>query len=200
MDEVRVTDYQIMAVIPETEVWRQLVIPANISFVGLHRALRSAVGWSAKRNDHNLYSFENEGSNTIFASKFVEGLYDDYGGLFEGMVVESADKKIDIELSDDVLTYTYYDDDMDRSWVHQIILQKRGIARVGLTHPILLNGAGQCPPEGTSQLSYDLNRVETQPLSQAEFKRLKLLNLSTSRIRIKSHCADNSRHLRLLAD
>lgn len=115
-------------------VWRLVACPGSLTLSTLHTVIQAAMGWK------RAHPFEFEVSGRT---------YRDPGDQAQGS--EAADpKSVTLEqLGIDqhaTLTYLY---DRGDDWVHQIIVE--GVAPVSTAAglPLLLGGAGACPPEGS---------------------------------------------------
>jgi hypothetical protein len=114
-------------------VWRQIAVPAHVSFAVFHQVLQAAFGWE----DCHLYLFSPQG----FGSEPAIGIPD------PEWAAETKDSKT-IRL-DEIFTtegqkFTYIYDFGD-DWAHSVLLEKISID--GAPEAALLDGKGACPPE-----------------------------------------------------
>ncbi|MBA3505834.1 MAG: plasmid pRiA4b ORF-3 family protein, partial [Betaproteobacteria bacterium] len=112
-------------------VWRQLVVPDNLTFVQLHRVIQAAFGWE----DCHLHQFEIGDQNI--------GMLDPDG--FDP--TEAVEDERAVRLADALdgrRTFRYWYDFGD-DWWHDIVVEER-VPDDG-TSARLLAGARACPPE-----------------------------------------------------
>lgn len=112
----------------EPEIWRRILVPADIKLPDLHLVLQIAMGW---RNSH-LHAFRN--------SK------DSYGPMPEdGWILD--EKKIQLsELLRKPKQILEYEYDMGDSWLHLIDLEAI-MTNTTAQLPSCLDGKNECPPE-----------------------------------------------------
>ncbi|PIE88785.1 MAG: hypothetical protein CSA04_00105 [Bacteroidetes bacterium] len=115
-------------------IWRQIEVPSNISLADFHLVLQKAMGWKNKRQ----HRFVKE---TTFYAPTAELLDEEYSCI-EYKHVKLSDL---LELDKDKIIYNY---DFKDNWAHEIILEARKPAEEGATYPRILDGEGNCPPEG----------------------------------------------------
>jgi len=106
----------------EPEVWRRVLVPAQISLAELHAVVQAAMDWD---NQHE-YRFR--------LGMAGEPLCKLNGGLSEAVAA----------LGDQPLYYTY---DFKSGWLHRIEVEAAAEAAEDL--PVCLAGAAACPPENT---------------------------------------------------
>jgi hypothetical protein len=116
-------------------IWRQLLVPANMTLAQLHNVLQDAMGWQ----DCHMHEF--------CAGRRRIGQPDPEDRF---MGVPSVENERAVHLSDVLsrvrakITYTY---DFGDSWEHGIVLEKRLPADPGSTYPVCIGGERACPPE-----------------------------------------------------
>jgi hypothetical protein len=116
-------------------IWRQLLVPANMTLAQLHNVLQDAMGWQ----DCHMHEF--------CAGRRRIGQPDPEDRF---MGVPSVENERAVHLSDVLsrvrakITYTY---DFGDSWEHGIMLEKRLPADPGSTYPVCIGGERACPPE-----------------------------------------------------
>ncbi len=108
-------------------VWRRLLIPSAMPLSGLHQVIQTAMGWE----ECHLHSFTN-GVRT-------------YGPADRELrfIDESSVRFGDLDF-EDVVQYTY---DFGDDWVHDIVVERVGVAEPGEHYPRCVGGEGACPPE-----------------------------------------------------
>lgn len=113
-------------------VWRLVACPGSLTLSTLHTVIQAAMGWKRA----HPYEFESA------AKTYREGADD------EGKIGDPRETRLEqLDLAQGAtLTYLY---DKGDDWVHQIIVEgvAPSVATAGL--PLLLGGAGACPPEGS---------------------------------------------------
>lgn len=148
----------------EPVVWRRFVIPAETSFKRLHDTIQFAMGWQ----DAHLFEFAFEREQRRLEIVEDEEMYEQH--IFEQMeAFKNQHKKIENEfekryverlmtremrlatktkLPKYVEEYTefVYLYDYGDSWLHRIKLEKI-VLDYEVGYPVLLEGAGACPPE-----------------------------------------------------
>ncbi|MCX6090654.1 MAG: plasmid pRiA4b ORF-3 family protein [Candidatus Atribacteria bacterium] len=154
--------YQIKIELVDSDplIWRRIIIPADVTFKRLHDAIQFSMGWL----DYHLYEFEflqeklritnDEESYDEF--KFYTTKYkgkkstkkeDPHGFIAE--IIETTIRlpqtvKIDKYLEKNkIINYAY---DFGDNWRHKIELEKT-IDDYEFGYPVILEGAGACPPE-----------------------------------------------------
>ena len=144
----------------EPQIWRRIIVPAEITFKRLHDTIQFAMGWW----DYHLYEFEFPEEKlriTCDDEKFDEWKYysakyktvkptkkEDPGGIIGRMLKmklkKSQSTKIDKYLAK-YATFEYVYDFGDH-WQHQIQIE-RVIDDYLFGYPQVLEGEGACPPE-----------------------------------------------------
>ena len=113
-------------------VQRRIDVPTTIRLDRLHLVFQAAVGWT---NSH-LYE--------IRARDVGWGMVDpDWG---DGPLDASKSRLIDMIEDTDVKTFKYLYDFGD-GWEHTVKIERVIDAVPGMPYPILIDGAGACPPE-----------------------------------------------------
>ena len=147
-------------------IWRKIVVPAGITFKRLHDTIQMAMGWW----DYHLYEFRIEEAELRFTideeqyaeHKYMKALYankkltkeeDPYGFIeraIRGRVQKAQSSKIDSHLEKhNRLDYIY---DFGDGWEHSIELIKI-VDDYPFGYPIIIDGAGDCPPEDVGGIS-----------------------------------------------
>lgn len=116
-------------------VWRRIVVPADLSFYHLHKAIQGAFGWE---NSH-LFQFSESG----FSDKTCYGLPGEDIDM-DMVIIDARKTKMSRILKKEGQTYCYIYDFGDH-WEHRLILEK--IEAGDITIPYCLDGGGACPPE-----------------------------------------------------
>ena len=116
-------------------VWRQLLVPENITFSKFHNIIQIAFGWE----DEHPYEFSPSGwgSNPTIGSQ-----YEKYFG--DGAEMDSNKVKLSDIFKNEKQTFTYIYDFGDE-WIHKIVLEK--ITAEKLSKASCVDGDGACPPE-----------------------------------------------------
>jgi len=113
------------------EVWRQFVVPADITLDRLHDVIQIVMGWM----DYHLFEF------TIGKKRFTEEPESREDGLVAGWhrlgdLVRQKGR---------VFSYTY---DFGDCWKHEIAIVDNRVMGVPLDSPVqCIDGAMACPPE-----------------------------------------------------
>lgn len=137
----------------DPEIWRRLLVPANITLAALHNVLLAAMGWDGShmhefRKGKQFYGMPNPDERFFNVPRTID------------------DRKVSL---DDVLlrvgshfVYTY---DMGDSWEHGIVLEKRLPVDPDLKYPACLGGERACPPEDCGGIYgfYDLLEASRNP-------------------------------------
>jgi site-specific recombinase XerD len=100
-------------------VWRQIDVPADLSFAGLHEVIQAAMGWD---NAHR-HEFGISGATV-----------GDEQGMTVGVVCRPGD----------VLDYTY---DMGDLWRHEVVIEAQITPSARARYPRCVAGRNACPPE-----------------------------------------------------
>lgn len=126
----------------EPEIWRQVVVPTQITLEDLHRIIQLAMGWE------NLHTY-----------------------AFDVGLAEKRSRLSNTQSLAEVITPAaplYYTYDFDSGWLHRITLDSLEATTTEESEqsqslPTCTDGAGACPPEGTGGVwGYDnfLDRLE----------------------------------------
>jgi hypothetical protein len=122
------------------DVWRRLIIPANITFRKLHYVIQDAFGWLS----YHLYRFDFTEKGKIVAAVCLNP-YPDFPSGEEDCISEADDQ---VMLSKYLprfreCTYEY---DFGDGWTHTVEIEKI-IGDYDDVFPVCIGGAGNCPPE-----------------------------------------------------
>ena len=138
-------------------VWRRLVVPVNMTFYQLHRALQVAFNWK----DYHLHEFIIYGEETADPSSNVLCLnhpaYNPKGlkpivnlACDEQIIEDDSDMPVirerGIRLSEYIPTFMKYIYDFGDYWEHYIEVEKI-IDDFDRNYPVCLGGEGIAPPE-----------------------------------------------------
>lgn len=144
----------------EPQIWRRIIIPADITFKRLHDTIQFSMGW----HDYHLYEFDfpqekicitnDEESfeefkfySTKYKDKKLTKKEDPHGiiaKIVETTVRKAQTLKIDGYIEKNVpFDYIY---DLGDYWQHTIELEKI-IDDYEFGYPAILEGEGACPPE-----------------------------------------------------
>jgi Plasmid pRiA4b ORF-3-like protein len=118
-------------------IWRQLLVPADLTLAQLHDVLQVAMGWQ----ECHLHEFSAAGRHF----RRPDPAEDERRVRLSSLLRRTGAKAI----------YTY---DLGDSWEHSIVLQKCLPAVPTLTYPICTGGKLACPPEDCGGIGgfYDL--------------------------------------------
>jgi len=111
-------------------IWRDVIVPTNISLVWLHEVIQEAMGWM----DCHLHQFAHQG--TYYVTETGEDWGDgvDEAGVSLGQLLQKVGDK---------LSYEY---DFGDGWEHTVSVKK--ILPPDASEPLsCLKGKGACPPE-----------------------------------------------------
>jgi len=119
------------------EVWRKVIVPANITFRKLHYVIQDAFGWLS----YHLYEFD-----ILSGDKPVAQIVCDEEGMEYAECPSSMDnqtKLVKYLPKHKQIGYVY---DMGDDWIHYIELEKV-IDDYDKNYPTCVDGKGDCPPE-----------------------------------------------------
>lgn len=126
-------------------IWRQLVVPDNLTFVQLHRVIQAAFGWE----DYHLHQFE-------VGDRNIGMLHPD--GFDPTEAVED-ERLVRLAVALDGRRNFRYWYDFGDDWWHEIVVEER-VPDDG-TSARLLAGARACPPEDCGGPSGFMDLCET---------------------------------------
>lgn len=112
-------------------IWRRLLVPADLTLYGLHRAIQIAFGWE----DYHLHAFKLHGRR--------------YGTMWTGERHHHADGS-EVALADLGLRLRQrilYEYDFGDLWEHDIRVEARLTRDAGKIYPTCIAGARAGPPE-----------------------------------------------------
>lgn len=116
----------------EPEIWRRVLVPADIGLGRLHAVLQAAMGWT---NSH-LHQFR------LRDRTFSDPRLDVDGELeFEDERKVTLDRLVG---KGQALQYEY---DFGDSWEHELMIEKVVEPDSRLHYPLCIGGARACPPE-----------------------------------------------------
>jgi hypothetical protein len=119
------------------EVWRRVIVPADITFRKLHFVIQDAFGWLS----YHLYEFD-----ILKGDKPVALIVCDEEGMEYADCPASMDNKTKLAKylpKHKQIGYVY---DMGDDWMHYIELEK-AIDNYDKNYPTCVEGKGNCPPE-----------------------------------------------------
>ncbi|GAA1971817.1 plasmid pRiA4b ORF-3 family protein [Amycolatopsis minnesotensis] len=125
--------YQVKITLIGLEVWRRVLVPANIRLDRLHRVIQNTMGWE---NAH-LHAFSD--GQTHYGVPDPELQHHD----------ERATNLNDLVKPGGRLLYTY---DFGDSWDHEIRIEEATVAESDVHYPRCVEGKGACPPEDSGGL------------------------------------------------
>jgi hypothetical protein len=139
----------------EPEIWRRVLVPADVPLDRLHLILQAAMGWT---NTH-MHQFR-------------------IGGADYGSHLDDEDDWPDDELDDELDEVEFsladlvgvgdrfaYEYDFGDAWEHEVVVEKATTVQPVLKFAVCLDGANACPPEdcGGSAGYTDLLAVLADP-------------------------------------
>ncbi|MEO7524417.1 MAG: plasmid pRiA4b ORF-3 family protein [Ferruginibacter sp.] len=136
--EVKVIEaIQIKIILNRTNplIWRELLVPRDITFYKLHHTIQIAMGWT---NSH-LFEFKIEGYR-------IGEIYENLEEQDESHIVNAKETKL-ITLIDKEGEEFKYEYDFGDGWDHSIILEKYESLKSTQQLPFCKSGALKCPPE-----------------------------------------------------
>lgn len=121
-------------------IWRRVQVPGEISLYQLHRVIQRAMGW----DDCHLHHFEFGGLLFEPGAQQDPGIGGEFGPEWRDSTKTMLNQLVKKPKSK--LRYKY---DFGDGWEHTILVEKilTGADAPGLTDPICLKGARNCPPE-----------------------------------------------------
>src|SRR3989338_1069953 len=132
-------------------IWREIIVPANYTFFGLHVTIQDAFGWG-DCNSHQFFTDSPYKSGRHF--KVIAWPMPD-------MEIEIDERKAKLlEYFKHIKSVMYYEYDFGDSWMHKIELKKILADDQKLKHPIIIGGAQACPPEDCGSLWGYYNLIE----------------------------------------
>ncbi|GGP02193.1 plasmid pRiA4b ORF-3 family protein [Nonomuraea glycinis] len=126
--------YQIRVTLQESAdpvIWRRLLISPGITIDGLHRILVAAMDWEGR----HLHLFTVGG--VLYGEPSPEWDLD----------IMDEEKTSLAEVLAEVGAVMEYEYDLGDSWRHDVVLEEIPIAEEWVRYPVLVDGAGACPPE-----------------------------------------------------
>ena len=135
-----IPDYHLQIVLEESdpEIWREIVVPGNLTLENVHYAVQAAMGW---QNSH-MHQFEFDDRN--FTELTDDGFTDD--DIEDEQKVTLHDLFAD---SKKLLRYWY---DFGDDWWHQIKVLKKIPATEKVETFVCVAGEKRCPMEDTGGL------------------------------------------------
>ncbi len=125
-------------------IWREVTVPASITFFFLHHIIQISMGW---RNSH-LFEFK--------VGDYKIG-YIDPQEAFED-VADANEVTLDLLLKEDMaLTYLY---DFGDDWEHIVEVEKLLEKEEGNIYPLCIEGQLACPPEDSGGIHGFYDKLE----------------------------------------
>lgn len=116
-------------------IWRQLLVPADLTLAQLHDVLQVAMGWQ----ECHMHEFSAAGRH--FGRPDPED-------RFMGIPPVEDERRVRLSsLLRRIGTKVIYTYDLGDSWEHSIVLEKRLPAAPNMLYPICTDGQPACPPE-----------------------------------------------------
>jgi len=112
-------------------IWRRFLIAGDARLDELHEIIQIAMGWE----NYHLWAFRTE-----------QGSYGPSDPDWDDGMIEATDYKVNelLQKEGDKIGYTY---DFGDGWEHVILLEKILKESEVKTHPLVLKGKRNCPPE-----------------------------------------------------
>ncbi|MFW5771616.1 MAG: plasmid pRiA4b ORF-3 family protein [Spirochaetota bacterium] len=119
----------------EPEIWRRLLVPADMLLPDFHRVIQSSMGWL------NMHLHHFADGNTFYLLRSPD---DDFWDELDN--VEYNDVKLSDLLKNekDSIIYEY---DFGDGWIHDIVLERILPVDTEFQYPICVDGQMNCPPE-----------------------------------------------------
>lgn len=116
-------------------IWRELLVPVDITFYKLHHSIQLAMGW---KNAH-LFEFKIEGYR-------IGEIFENLEELDDSHIIDAKETKL-TDLIDKEGESFKYEYDFGDGWCHSIILEKYESPDHTQQLPFCISGALKCPPE-----------------------------------------------------
>ena len=116
-------------------VWRQVLVPSNVTLAKLHRTIQAAMGWE----DAHLHQF------MVGERVFAEP--EPGAGGFDNPAAEDERKIKLSQLGLKARSRLHYEYDFGDGWEHEVVVEKILEPEPGQRYPLCLAGARACPPE-----------------------------------------------------
>ncbi len=122
------------------DVWRRVIIPANINFRKLHYVIQDAFGWLS----YHLYEFNFSENGQIVASICLDPNRD----MFFEKENYPCEADVQVKLTKYMPKFRefIYEYDFGDGWTHMVEIEKV-IEDYDDTFPVCIGGEGNCPPE-----------------------------------------------------
>ena len=137
--KARRTVYQLKITLKEIEppIWRQILVPQDITFYKLHKIIQAAFGWL----DYHLFEFRFD--DVVVHIPDPEYAPDElHGGIKELNAKRTKIDDLFVERKKCIYTYDFGD-----NWEHEVVLEKILPAEEGQHYPLCIAGARHRPPE-----------------------------------------------------
>ena len=115
-------------------IWRQLSLPADLSFFDLHVAIQDSFGWLGV-GEHQFQVREEGRIEVVFKRNPVREEFDEITSPVSEVALNGVSQ----------FHYLY---GSDESWHHLVSLEGMAQGEFQAPEPQILSGAGLCPPEG----------------------------------------------------
>ncbi len=141
--------YQLKIVLKESnpEVWRRVLVPANVLLPDLHKIIQTTMGWE---NSH-LHKFRKD--NFMYMNMLPEI------ELIEAVAIVYDDIRLSDVLTKekDKIEYQY---DFGDNWKHEITLEKFLPVDEGIQYPLCIDGKMNCPPDDSGGVRGYMNMLQ----------------------------------------
>ena len=146
--QLKPVQLKIVLVDSEPEVWRQVVVPAEVTLTDLHEIIQRAMGWERLHD----YSFQ-------------VGLGADRRAVSNEKLLADA-----LQMAGDLPFYYNYDS--ESGWRHRLVAEPLAEDRPNRL-PVCVAGAAACPPEGTGGVwGYDRLLVRLEDMEDPDYVEL----------------------------
>lgn len=116
-------------------IWREVLVPKDISFYKLHQVIQITMGWT---NSH-LFEFNIEGYR-------IGEIYEQLEDLDDDKIINGKETKL-IDLVNEPGEFFKYWYDFGDSWMHTVRIEKYVSLAKPHQLPYCIGGALKCPPE-----------------------------------------------------
>jgi len=117
-------------------VWRRLLVPGRAQLGKLDLMVQAAMGWT---NSH-LHCFRF--GDLTYGTQFDDNPLDELDETAITVAEALADQRRFV-----------YEYDFGDSWEHDVVVEDRSVARLGLRFAVCLDGQNACPPEDCGGVS-----------------------------------------------
>lgn len=129
----------------EPEVWRQLLVPADMDLSTLHATIQQAMGWQ-QLHDYSFQIGLGAEKSLVEGEKSLFDVFDDAG-----------ERPV------------YYNYDSDNGWRHRLVIEASTAESIDQM-PVCIAGAAACPPEGSGGIwGYDRLLVRLEDMDDPDY-------------------------------